>query len=329
MMVKELQDVISNYHFQVRRYSKLANGDYRLETNHGTKRLSLWSDDLLLEWAHVWREELAQLGYRQVDRFIRNNRGQYYLESEHGFITVQDLFVGEPFNLTISEQIVYLGQFVGEWFRVSAQAFHKLNHPQVRSRLRRKPQAENLQPSELDNLVGSLDQSMFTFLVRRNIPNLKKRWGKALVLEQASQVGQDGWLFPASISMDQWVYLEQGYIGFYASDHGVTPDFQAVAQLLQHLYVDERLSLTDIERFYKAFANAYVATIHTHYNILAHLIFPRQLMEIIHQYKAHVLTAEESVQHWLEAGQRQEKLDQLPLFLAKIMDQEKWEMELG
>lgn len=336
MNLDHLAKIISNsYHFQVLACSKLTEQSYRLETNVGPKRLSVWYDQALVTWAFAWREQLACLGYRQIDRFIRHQQGGYYVEREGVYLVVQDLFLGEVFTPQSREQYRLLGLFVGSWYKACMEATRQLSPP-MRERL-----AETLGASSCHlerssqglktykEKIDALADSMSTYLIRQHWPSLAKRYRQASLLEEAGQAGQREFLFPKGISLDEWRLTKEGYVVFQRIDEEAAFDLGGIAQFLQCVYLDEQATLADIEAWYLGFCQAFPTTIHTHYHLLGRLIFPRRHLEILSSYLNQEEEEERCMEAWLKACQEQTRLDELHLFLAQLIDREKEERGLG
>lgn len=336
MKIDNIPEIISaNYHFQVQEFTKLGEHSYRLETNFGPKRLSIWENRALLEWAFSWRERLAELGYRQIDRFIRNQSDNFHLEVEGTYLVVQDWFEGDGITLKSKEQYELFGQFVGNWYQACREATQHLN-PLMKQQLAEtlcealeKPGESNQQLHVLKQKMATIPDSMFTYLIRQHWPSITKRYRQATLLEQASKASQREGIFPLSISLDQWRMTKDGYVVFQDFNHQASSDLRGIANLLQFFYTEKQAALTEIEAWYIGFCQAFQAEIHTHYHLLGQLIYPSQYLTILSSYLNQNQDEETCIEAWLTACQEQTRLDELHLWLAQYVDRGRQEQGLG
>lgn len=317
-LVALMQTIATHYHFHVYRSIRIKDG-YRLETNCGPKRISVWTQEQHLHWSFLWREELAQKGFRQVDRFIRTRDGAPYVNVSQEYVVVQDILEGKavPFDQPLSW--FSLGNCIGLLF----QSFRELaqrDYPHQKEKVFWKSQNRYSDPTcfhELKKRIVTLKDSMFIYLVKEHWLSLEKRWKQSISLQS---VASSPIISLSKINIDEIVLLQQGCLGFSSSEEQVSFDHEGIAELLKDLHQQEGASLEFLEHFYASFQRIYQPTIEDQYNILSHLIYPKAFFEMIHKYLELGYSDQDCAEGWVDLCQNQEALDQLHSWYAERLD---------
>lgn len=315
-----MQTLASHYHFHVYRSIHIKDG-YRLETNCGPKKISVWSQEPYLHWSFLWREELAHKGFRQVDRFIRTRDGAPYVKVNQEYVVVQDILEGKriPFDQPLSWLL--LAKSMGLLFRSFRELAQRYYNYQKKSanweNVSEDKYTDHKRLQELKKRIVTQKDSMFTYLVKEHWLSIEKRWKQSITLQriECSPI-----VSLSKVNLDDIILLQQGCLGFCLNQHQVAYDYQAIAELLKDLYQQEGASLENMEYFYSSFQNIYQPTLEDQYNILSHLIYPKSFIEMIHNYLEYGYSDQDCAQGWMELCQNQEKLDQLHHWYAERID---------
>jgi hypothetical protein len=314
-----LQIINNNYHFHV--YHSIPTDDgYRLETNYGSKRISVWKHEQSLHWSFLWREVIAKKGLRQVDRFIRARDGAPYVKVNEEYIVAQDIVVGKSISLDQPENWSVLGQFVGilfQTFKEICQQDHQHKGDQFywKKTLHQKKDEESI--DGLKKALVTQKESPFTNIVKEHWKSLDKRWKQSSALQRASH---SSIVCLPKIAVEQCILLEPGGLSFSSKSQHAAFDYQSVAGLMQELYLQEKGSLKYMEMFYSDFEQIYQPSLKEQYNILSCLIYPMSFFEIVYKYLHYGFSNDESVQNWMELCNKQERLDQLHRWFAERLD---------
>jgi hypothetical protein len=317
---RTLIEVIDNkYHFHVYHSIPTDNGFY-LETNYGPKRVVVWKHEPCLRWSYLWREELAKKGFRQVDRFIGTRDGAPYVKINEEFIVVQDKLFGKEISLNQPQSMSLLGQFVGllyQTFKEITQREYKHNKDQLYFN---NAVIESLDEEKIKTLKRAIvtnKQSVFTRLVTEHWKSIEKRWKQSSTLQR---LGQSSIVSLPRIEPKQLVQLEQGCFSFSSNEQHVAYGFQGIAELMQVLYLEEKVALNHVERFYDHFEQVCQPSLNEHFNVLSYLIYPKAFFEIVNKYIHHGFSSDECLQVWMDLCQKQERLDQLHQWFAERLD---------
>lgn len=286
---------------------------YRIETNVGSKYISVWRKEESLRWSFLWREELAKKGFRLVDRFIRTREGEPFVKVQEEYVVVQDLLLGEPIRLE-EESTIQLGTLMGMLFNT----FREIAVPVTED----SQTAHFIDKTELDSYkkeVSIAPKSMFTHLVRMHWRSLEQRMKQAKALSSTKQEGKPIWALP-NLQLEQWKRLENSLLGFSTPEQEPVLHVRSIAQFIQEMYLKQRESLELVERFYREFEQVYRPTLEEQYMILAYFIYPASFFSILQKYFRYGFTDEECTELWMNECEIQEKLDQLHLWFARHID---------
>jgi hypothetical protein len=289
------------------------NGFY-LETNYGPKRVVVWKYEPCLRWSYLWREELAKKGFRQVDRFIGTRDGAPYVKINEEFIVVQDKLFGKELTLNQLQSMFLLGQFVGLLF----QTFKEITQRELYFSNVVIESLDEEDVKKLKRAVVTNKQSIFTHLVTQHWKLLEKRWKQSLAL---LRLGQSSIVSLPNIDPKQLTQLQQGCFSFSSNEQQITYGFQGIAELMQSLYIEEKVDLNHVESFYDHFEQVYQPSLNDQFNVLSYLIYPKAFFEIVNKYLHHGFSSNECVQLWMDLCQKQERLDQLHQWFAERLDQ--------
>jgi hypothetical protein len=314
-----IQVIDNKYHFHVYHSIPTDNGFY-LETNYGPKRVVVWKHEPSLRWSYLWREELAKKGFRQVDRFIGTRDGAPYVKINEEFIVVQDKLFGKELPLNQPQGMSLLGQFVGLLYQTCKEITQREYKHDKDQLYFNKAVIESLDAEQVKTLKRAIvtkKPSVFTRLVIEHWKSLEKRWKQSSALQR---LGQSSIVSLPRIEPKQLIQLEQGCFSYSSDEQNVTYGFQAIAELMQFLYIEEKVELNNIERFYNHFEQDYDPSLNEHFNVLSHLIYPKSFFDIVNKYLYQGFSSDESVQVWMDLCQKQERLDQLHQWFAERLD---------
>ncbi len=149
---------------------------YKLSTNKGTKILKRWDSPKELQLHFQYREDLARAGFRKIDRFIRDSRGNpYIIQGLYGF-SLTDHITGK-IPTTSNNDLIIAAKTIAEfhlasakvevkkqWKAWSPQYLRGLKHFQrIEEQLKEKKQKEPIDEtvqSHITNLIETTRESV-------------------------------------------------------------------------------------------------------------------------------------------------------------------------
>jgi hypothetical protein len=322
-----MQAIAEEYNFHVY-HTVPVEGGYRIETNVGSKMISVWNNKEDLQWSFLWREELAKRGYRQIDRFIRTRDGAPFVKNKDEYIVVQDIFKGEQIKSNQSEKWAAVGQMMGTLF----QAFKDVSHqafPQTESLNRPfndiEPKEEYfLNKSKVQGLKKELvlsPETMFSYLANVHWKAIERRWKQALDIYRVGRTQKKQKIsYLSSIKPRQWILMEQGCLAYSTLEQSKSTDIECISSFLQELYLQYGESLEVTEYFYQQFEKVYQPSLEDQYFILSTFIYPRAFFHILTKYLHQSYSEEDCMEQWMEECEKQEKLNPLHLWFAERVD---------
>ncbi len=116
----EIVDVLRNYNLQVDSIDTYPN-IYKLKTNYGPKIISKWNDLLSIKEAHKYREALARLGFRKVDRFISTKEGEPFVFYNNTSYSLTDEIIGRMPSANEEKDIKIISTTLAQFHLVASK----------------------------------------------------------------------------------------------------------------------------------------------------------------------------------------------------------------
>lgn len=330
MKIADMLHVIAKeYYFHIRETAVTDHGCL-LETDCGTKIVSVWRDEARLRWAFAWREQLAEKGFRQVNRFIRTRKQAPYVPVGHQFLVVQDKVSGTPVGLRSADQWADLGELTGMLFAVFQDVSLSFQHTFSDHLSSRHPLDQTLTEKKRQAWKQELVKrdTIFSSLVGAHWASLEHRLTRARMLQATFGHALPFMLTLPHLELAQWQIWHTGCVGLSVTEPpSDTPSigYASLARFLQDLFVQENGTIEKLNRFYAAFERQACLSIAEEYELLAQLIVPRAFFDVIDTYMENAETEDECFEQWVRLCARQEKLDQIHLWFAERLDRKKEE----
>lgn len=320
-----LEMISQKYYFDV--YQSFAvDGGYIIQTDCGTKFVSIWDHEADVQWSFKWREILVQQGFRQVDRFIRTKDLTPYVFLNEKYVVIQDVCKGKFINLNQPVTWEKIGTFTGKLFRIFADPQlqkESIYHIKKLSRQKYEPFVTIDLPAMKRALV--LRDTPFSALAYSQFSSLERRFKQAKWLYQMSSAHTPFILTLPSINLYNWQVLKVGSLHYHSKEQSQIIGYEALARLLQTLYTKGVGSLEHLDRFYEAFKQEYSFSVSVGYHILAHLIVPIPFIRLLQSFIQETLTDEECMDRWVHLCEQQVKGDQVHLWFAECIDRQRQE----
>jgi len=318
-----LQNIARHYTFHVFHALFMKQG-YRIETNAGPKFVSIWNDFDLLEWSFHWREQLANDGIRQVDRFIRARSGMPYVTLFEGqYMVVQDIYDANPLRLEEDKMFEKLGHQLGYLITACKRIRHQSAANDYIQSIKRYSQPHI---NQMKRGIAAIKEASLQGILSLHWPSVEKRWKRAeallnhLKLQHKKSDLAYGWAVP-HITLTDYKIFEQGYWGLAPGKSPAICHASLLAQLLLQLWLDNQGNTTRMKLFLEACETAYTFSSTDRLVTLAELIYPSHLLQTIQAALEPNDQQEKFVSVWMEACSQQEKLDQLYEWFARRVDQ--------
>ncbi|MDQ0339481.1 hypothetical protein J2S00_002269 [Caldalkalibacillus uzonensis] len=313
----EVEAVSQAYHFHVYQAQRTADG-YDLETDCGSKSVTEIKDPDALKWSYHWREAVVKRGFRQVDRFILTRDKTAYLSTQSSYLVVRDRLAGEPVDFSRSEAWQALG--------TSTALIHCALEDTAKLKLGLgavdTPSAF-MSPGELARLKHKLKKkrSAVASLLVKQWPLLYKRYLVARKLYRKSQPVLSQMLSLPVLDYSFWKMVGGGCLAFEGPLDKPVLGFQALSKLIQELWLRFGIDEEQLVLFFTAFEHDYQPSVYVFYHMLAHLVYPEQLLTFIQGYVEQQEEGTAAQDEWEQMVTQQEKLDRLHIWLAERIDQ--------
>jgi Ser/Thr protein kinase RdoA (MazF antagonist) len=308
-----LLPVLKRYKARVNRIA--VHGDhFLLETDRGIKELRIWPRVDVMRWSFAWREQLARLGYTNVERFIRTRDARpFVVLGQKGFTLTDHLAEVEAY-LPTAEHAEHCGRVVA-----NMHAAQQANHLSFAADLLKREQAHaiaeakrarELQQQFLSHHFHPSEQDKW---VASQFPPLLERMERSAEMLAASRVDPE-LLFVShrKLSSKNWGLIDDKLFlrGFYQPVLSV--QLRDVASFLRELGAESG----DPQRI-AAFLDGYEALKPLSYGeyalLLAFMVYPREAWKSIHDYVNLRLTGQEteSAAEVHAALQKEKRVDRL------------------
>jgi Ser/Thr protein kinase RdoA (MazF antagonist) len=280
----DLLPVLKRYKARVMRIA--AHGDhFLLETDRGVKELRLWPHVDVLRWSFAWREQLARLGFSNVERFIRTRDDKpFVVLGKKGFTLTDHLGEGKAY-LPTAEHVETSGRVVA-----NMHLAQRSNHPFFAADLLKKEQvhaaAEAKRARELQQqfLTHQLFPSQQDKWVANQFPPMLERMERSAELLAAINIDPERLsVSHRKLSQKNWRLIDDDLFlrGFYQPVLSVQLRDAAV-------FLRELCTESGNPEQAAAFLDGYEALKPLSYEeyrlLLAFMVFPREAWKSIHHY---------------------------------------------
>ncbi|GAA0355209.1 hypothetical protein [Bacillus horti] len=299
--------------------------EYLLQTNWGPKLAIVLEDRVLLHHSFLWREDLVKKGLRLTDRFIRTRDGAPFCPFQDQYIVLRDQLEQE--SLTYSESLaedIYLatGQVLGIMYRSVKELNERYKYHKEFSDWKCKQiSLQSVYSTEhmlkLKEAIYSRTESLFLTLVRSNWKQLEKRWKDASLLLRQYSIS---FVAPFMPELHSFYLYQEKWLAYASKRIRSSIGLQGLSFVLQEIFERGNGNFFKLEQLLSGIAESYDLTIAEHFEILAWLIYPQEFFVLIEQYLKQNTEEEESISHWMELCQKQERYDQLQLWYAQKTD---------
>lgn len=281
----DLLPVLKRYKARVLRIAAHDN-HFLLETDRGIKELRIWPRIDVLRWSFAWREQLARLGFRDVERFIRTRDAKpFVVLGKRGFTLTDHLAEAEGY-LPTAGHAETSGQVVAS-MHSAQQANHLffadelLKREQVHAAAEAK-RARDLQQQFLTQQPFPSEQDKW---VASQFPPLLERMERSAEMLAAIQIDPEQlFVCHRKLSRKNWGLIDEKLFlrGFYQPVLSV--QLRDVAGYLRELCAESGDPAGDVDAFLDGYEAQKPLSYGEYTLLLAFMVYPRDGWKSIHDY---------------------------------------------
>lgn len=318
-----LQAVQQHYHFHILHHVPL-NEELHLQTNCGTKKVVVWTDEQALHWSFLWREEAATGGIRTVDRFIRTKDGAPFVSLGDSYLTVQDLPYGNQLNIHHNTHRLQASKLLARIYSnfrtlsqklASSDGFQMMHHPPSA-----KPSTITDQEQKRNALKKKITlqrESAFMYAVRCSWKQIDRRWKQSLQLLASSSPS----FFAFNLLKWEWFWQSSpDTVHVSVEENNIGNRFSALVSFWKEFLLSSVLTVNEVGEMIDIFLFESGVTRAERLSILAELIHPDPFITLIQHYFERRWSEEECLEAWMDACVKQEIIDQLTQWYAERLD---------